>query len=132
MRSVTWVRFISVPALLLAVVAVGCGGHQNAGQGPPGSPPGASDARISGESVVAGDRRVPGTGTTMTTARPGFTGIARTSSPVPPPELRTPVSRPRLPWAGTATTSGTTSVPGAMPKTATAAAPPPAVSDVRP
>jgi hypothetical protein len=68
----------------------------------------------------------------MTTARPGFTGIARTSSPVPPPELRTPVSRPRLLWAGTATTTGTTSVPGATPKTATAAASPPAVSDVRP
>jgi hypothetical protein len=35
-------------------------------------------------------------------------------------------------WAGTATTTGTTSVPGATPKTATAAAFPPAVSDVRP
>jgi hypothetical protein len=110
MRSVMWVRSISVPALVLAVVAVGCGGHQNAGQGLPGSTPGASaasDARISGESVVAGDPRVPGTGTTVTTARPGFTGIARTSSPVPPPELRTPVSRPPLLLAGTATTTGT-------------------------
>lgn len=76
-------RFLSVAALLLAVVAVGCGG-QPSGHGPPGSLPGsAPGTRISSESVVAGDQRAPATGTTVTTARPGYHGIGRAASPVP-------------------------------------------------
>jgi hypothetical protein len=82
MRSVKWMG-------VLAIVAVGCGGPQHSGQGFPGSRAGASDAGISGESVIPGDPRVPSKGTTVTTKRPGFTGIGRTSSPVPHPTTTT-------------------------------------------
>jgi len=69
---------------VLAVLAVGCGGHQNSGQELPGSHPGASDTQISGESLLPGDPRVPSALKTTVTTRPGYLGIGKPSSPVPP------------------------------------------------
>lgn len=112
MRSVMWVgrgviratrtaRSISVPALLLAVLAVlavGCGGHENSGPALPVSHAGASDTQISGESLLPGDQRVPGALATSVTTRPGFLGIGKPSLPVPPAASRQapPASAPAL------------------------------------
>ena len=87
MRSV-WgsggVLALSAPAVLVAVLGVGCGGHQASGQEVRESPE--PVATIVGDGVLAGERRAPDATPTVTTAAPR-PPIGRTKSPVP---VRTP------------------------------------------
>jgi len=106
MRSVRGIRgvlAIGAPALLAAMVGVGCRGDQAAGQELPDRPE--PVATVAGDGLLLpGDRTLPGppTVTTAVRARP----IGRTSSPVPAdrtPETRAPVVLP-----GVETTTTTT------------------------
>ena len=114
MRSVRGIRgvlAIGVPALLAAMVGVGCRSDQASGQqlqvraDPVGS--------VVEDGPLPGDQRLPG-GTTAPTAVPPRP-IGRTSSPVP--AKRTPVTRPPLVFPGveTTTTTVTTSTTPAVP-----------------
>jgi len=84
MRSVRGIRGVLAllaPALLVAVVGVGCGGHKASSQELPDSSH--PEARIVGDGLLPGDRRAPGVAPVTTTRPPP--PIGRTSSPVPPP-----------------------------------------------
>jgi hypothetical protein len=107
-----------VPALLVAAVAAGCGGHQASGQVVPDNR-GRRVAVVSGEEVLPGNRRAPdgASALTTTTTQPP---IARTSSPVPspvpatrPPLMLGVVATPRTSPAPIPTTTATTAPTGA-------------------
>jgi hypothetical protein len=93
-RGVCGVLAIGAPALLAALVGVGCRGDQAAGLELPDRP--APVATVVGDGLVPGDQRLPGGAPTVTTAvRAG--PIGRPSSPVPAdylPETRPPVVLP--------------------------------------
>ena len=68
MRSVRgmWgVRSLAVPAVLLALLGVGCGGHQASGQGLPESPE--PVATVVGDGFLPGDQRAPDAKLAVTT-----------------------------------------------------------------
>jgi hypothetical protein len=93
MRSVRGIRGVlalSAPALLVAVVGVGCSGHEaSSRQELPGSPQ--PVATIVGDGLLPGDQRAPGAPTVTTQVpRPP---IGRTLSPVPKP---VPVTTPAV------------------------------------
>jgi hypothetical protein len=87
MRSVrrnAGILALPAPAVVVALLGVGCGGHQASSQGPRESPE--PVATIAGEGLLPGDRKPPDPTPTVTTAAPR-PPIARTKSPVP---ARTP------------------------------------------
>jgi hypothetical protein len=88
MRSV-WgsggVLALSAPAVLLAVLGVGCGGHQASSQELESPEP---VATVVGDGLLPGDGRAPDATPTVTTVAPR-PPIGRTKSPVP---VRTPPS----------------------------------------
>jgi hypothetical protein len=90
MRSV-WgsggVLALSAPALLVALLGVGCGGHQASSQELPKSPE--PVATIAGDGLLPGDRKAPDPTPTVTTAAPR-PPIGRTKSPVPARTSPTP------------------------------------------
>ena len=107
MRSVRGIRgvlAIGAPALLAAMVGVGCGGDQAAGQQLPNRPE--PVATVVGDGALPGEQRLPGAtpAPTAVPARP----IGRTSSPVP--ANRTPVTRAPVVFPGIETTTTTTGV----------------------
>ena len=92
MRSVRGIRGVlalAAPALLVAVLGVGCGGNQASSQELPESP---QPVATIGEGLLPGDRRAPDATPAVTTA-PRLP-IGRTKSPVP---VRTPPSPTRTP-----------------------------------
>ena len=93
MRSVQGMRGVlalAAPALLVAVLSVGCGGDQASGQELPDSPE--PVATIVDDELLPGDRRAPDA-PTVTTAAPR-PPIGRTKSPVP---VRTPPTLTGIP-----------------------------------
>ena len=89
-RGIGGVLALAAPAVLVAVLGVGCGGHQASGQELPESPE--PVATIVGDGLLPGDRRAPDATSTVTTApRPP---IGRTKSPVP---VRTPPTLTGIP-----------------------------------
>jgi hypothetical protein len=108
MRSVRGIRSVlavAAPALLAAVVGVGCGGHEASGrQEPPDRPQ--PVATVVGDGLLPGDRRAPAGAPTVTTATQP--PIGKTSSPVP---AQTPVTRAPLLLAGVVTTTSTSLTP---------------------
>jgi len=110
MRSVRGIRgvlAIAAPALLAAMVGVGCRSDQASGQPLPARPE--PVATVTGDGLLPGDHRLPGGPPTVTTAVPGRP-IGRPSSPVP--ANRMPVTRPPLVLPGVETTTTDTTVPG--------------------
>jgi hypothetical protein len=106
MRSVRGIRgvlAIGAPALLAAVVGVGCRSDQAAGQELPARAE--PVATIVGDGLLPGDQRLPGGAPTVTTAVP-HRPIGTTSSPVP--ANRTPVTRTPVFFPGVETTITTT------------------------
>jgi hypothetical protein len=101
-RGIGGVLAIGAPALLAAMVGVGCRGHEAAVQEVPGhaQPVGT----VVEDAPVPGDQRLPGGAPTVTTAttRP----IGRSPSPVP--GNRTQATRPPVvfPTVQTTTTTG--------------------------
>jgi hypothetical protein len=79
MRSFTLVSRGTLAALLVALGAAGCTGHEASGQEAPVDTGQPAASRISGEELVPGEQRLPGP-PTVTTAIPRRP-IARTSSP---------------------------------------------------
>lgn len=78
-RGMNSVLTRAAPAVLVAVLGVGCGGDQASGQELPESPE--PVATIVTDGIVPGDRRAPDAPTVTTqTPRPP---IGRTKSPVP-------------------------------------------------
>ncbi len=106
MRSVRGIRgvlAVGAPALLAAVVGVGCRSDQASGlEAPVRSGP---VATVAERGALPGDQRLPGGAPTATTAVPR-TPIGKTSSPVP--EDRTPVTRSPLVFPGVEATTTTT------------------------
>ena len=107
MRSVRGIRgvlAIGAPALLAAMVGVGCGGGQAAGQQLPNRADPA--ATVVEDGALPGEQRQPGAtpAPTAVPARP----IGRTSSPVPAD--RTPVTRTPVVFPGVETKTTTTGV----------------------
>ena len=106
MRSVRGIRgvlAIGAPALLAAVLGVGCRSDQAAGQ----ELPVRTDpvATVVDDGLLPGAQRLPGGAPTVTTAVPRRP-IARPLSPVP--ANRTPVTRTPLVFPGVETTTTTT------------------------
>jgi hypothetical protein len=106
MRSVRRVRAvlaIRAPALLAAVVGIGCSGRQASSQEIPDRPE--PVVSVAGDGLLPGDRRLPGGAATVTTAVPARP-IGKTSSPVPADH--TPETRPPLVSPGVETTTAPT------------------------
>ena len=107
MRSVRGIRgvlAIGAPALLAAMVGVGCRGDQAAGQELPDRPEPVPTV-VGDRPLLPGDQRLPGAPPAAAKAVPARP-IGRTSSPVP--ANRTPVTRPPVVLPGVETTSTTT------------------------
>lgn len=97
-RGMKGVFALAAPAVLVAVLGVGCGGDQASGQELPESPE--PVATVVTEGVLPGDRRVPD-GPTVTT-KVFHPPIARAKIPMPvrpPPTVpvRTPSTVARVP-----------------------------------
>ena len=89
-RGIGGVLALSAPAVLVAMLGVGCGGNQASSQELPESPQPVATIVV-GEGLLPGDRRAPDAKLTVTTTtRP----IGRSSSPV---SARTPPSPTRTP-----------------------------------
>jgi hypothetical protein len=80
--------------VLVALVAVGCGGQEASGQERPETPGPPAAIRVSDEGLLPGDQRAPGSPTVTTTAR--LWPIGKASSPAitttstrPPPTTTT-------------------------------------------
>ncbi len=85
-RGIGGVLALAAPAVLVAVLGVGCGGRQASSQELPESPE--PVATIVGDGLLPGDRRAPDPPTVTTAAI--RIPIARTKTPVPvstPPTL---------------------------------------------
>jgi hypothetical protein len=102
-RGMRGVLAIGAPALLAAMVGVGCRGHQASGQELPDRPE--PVATVVGDGLLPGDRKLPGAAPTVTTAVPSMP-IGRTSAPVP--AHHTAETRPPLVLPGVETTTTTT------------------------
>jgi hypothetical protein len=108
MRSVRGIRGILAvvaPALLVAMVGAGCGGHEASGRHEP--PDRLQPVATSvGDGLLPGDRRAPvgAPNVTKATQPP----IGKTSSPVP---VHTPVTRAPLLLTEVVTTTSTSQTP---------------------
>ena len=82
-RGTGGVRSLAAPAVLVALLGVGCGGHQASGQGLPESPEPVATVVVDG--LVPGDRRAPDAKlAATTTTRPIAVRAGATTRAVPP------------------------------------------------